>query len=147
MLYAALSVGSLTGIVGYGVRPWPGTGRHRLTALTALLSLAVAGCAFLPGVGLLAVGLFTVGAVLGPTGVCVFALVEQLAPQGAAVEAFTTVIAAGLATLALGTAAGGVVVDRAGPPTALLLGATVGLVAAVGLIGRRSSIRTASTAR
>jgi len=141
LLYAALSVGSLFGTVGYGARRWTGRPGRQLIVLLTAVAAATAGTAVAPGLGWLAVGLFTAGLVLGPVAVCCFGLVEGLAPPGARVEAFTTVTAFGLAGFAAGTATAGVVVDHTGPAGGFLAAAVAAAVTAATVHTRRSTLR------
>jgi len=141
LLYAALSAGSLLGALGYGaLRRTVPAGRALIVLLVAV-SVASSGCAAVPSLGWLAVGLFTGGLLLGPVAVCYLGLVDVLAPTGARVEAFTTVSAAGLAGFAGGTAAAGVIVDRAGPGGGFLTAAVIAAITAGALYVRRSTIR------
>jgi len=151
LLYAALSAGSLLGALGYGaLRRTVPAGRALIVLLVAVsvassgcaaVSVASSGCAAVPSLGWLAVGLFTGGLLLGPVAVCYLGLVDVLAPAGARVEAFTTVSAAGLAGFAGGTAAAGVIVDRAGPGGGFLTAAVIAAITAGALYVRRSTIR------
>lgn len=123
LLYAALSAGSLIGTVIYGARRWSGLPAHRLSALLIATTAAVAGCALASSLLTLALALFAVGACLGPVAVTYFGLVDELAPPGTVVEAFTTTTAAALAAFAGGAAAAGILVDHVGTSGAFLTGA------------------------
>ncbi len=143
LLYAALSAGGLAGTLGYGARRWVGPLVGRLTVLLGLVAAGGVGCAVAAAAGrvaLLAVGLFVVGVVIGPVGVCCYALLEAVTGRRVGVEAVTTVTAAGVAAFAAGTAAAGLVVDRAGPGAGFLTAATVACLAGVLLTHRRDTI-------
>jgi hypothetical protein len=84
--------------------------------------------------------LFLVGSCLGPAGVLGYALAGRLAPAGHAVEAFTMITAAGLSTIAVGSALAGVAADRFGSDGALRVAAAGGLLLALLLVGRRRSL-------
>ncbi|NYH91256.1 hypothetical protein [Actinopolymorpha rutila] len=136
VLYAALATGSLVGTLWYGARTWRGAVDRRMVIQLGLASLAlVAGSGSMVvvdrggfAVALLTVSLVAVGLATGPVGVTAYAVVERVAPEGSMVAAFTTLTAAGLTSMALGTAAAGVVCDQAGPAVTLLLASGVGLI-------------------
>jgi len=65
-IYAALSAGSLIGVVGYGARRWRGLVRHRLAVMMGCLSAAALGCAAAPGPLVLGMAMFFCGLMLGP---------------------------------------------------------------------------------
>ena len=129
------------GALGYGARRWTGSAGRALIVLLVAVAVAGSGCATAaPSLGWLAVGLLTVGLVLGPVAVCYFGLVDVLAPAGARVEACTTVTAAGLAGFAGGTAAAGVIVDRTGSGGGFLTAAVIAAVTAGAVHVRRSTL-------
>lgn len=131
LLYAALSAGSLLGAAVFGARRPPTCAVPTLTGLLFAASGAAAASAFAPTLPLLAVGLVAVGSCFGPMAVLCFGLTDRLAPPGTVVEAFTLVTAASLGAFALGTAAAGFVVDRAGATAGFITAAGIG----VGLLG------------
>jgi MFS family permease len=126
-LYAALSVGSLIGVVGYGAHRWRGTPARRLAAMLGGLGAAVIGCAVAPGLAYLGLGLFCCGLLLGPLMVACFSIVAEHIPPGTEVGGFTTLTAASLAATAAAIATAGVITEAAGPTATLLLAAAVAL--------------------
>lgn len=148
LLYAALSAGSLVGTLGYGARQWTGSVVRRLTVLLGLVAVAAVGCAAAAASLLwLGMAVLVVGLVIGPVGVCCYALVDALAGRGAGVEAFTTITAAGVGAFAAGTAAAGLVVDRTGPTTAFLTAAAVAFSGGLLLRVRRATVRAVAVQR
>jgi MFS family permease len=126
-LYAALSIGSLIGAVGYGARRWRGAPMRRLAVMLGCLCAATIGCAAAPGLAVLGLGLFCCGLLLGPLTVACFSLVAGHIPPGTEVGGFTTLTAASLAAGAAATATAGVVTEAAGPTATLLIAAAVAI--------------------
>jgi MFS family permease len=129
LLYATLSVGSLLGTFVYGLRGWPGSVLRQVSVLTGVLTLMLVAAAFARSVVVLGMCVLVVGLVLGPVAVCCFVEAERSAPPGAAVTAFTTVTAVGLAAAAGGTALAGRLADTSGPAAALLTAAALAATA------------------
>ncbi len=93
-------------------------------------------------VPLLGLAVLAAGLLLGPLAVCCFSLIQDLAPSGALVEAFTTLTAAGLGAAAGGAAAAGWIVSRSGPAQSLLVAGAIALLVGLTLLGvARSSPR------
>lgn len=131
LLYAALSSGSLAGVLLAGAHPCSGSRTRRLVGMLLLTSGATAATALAPDVLMLAAGLGIVGLASGPAAMTAFTLVQQAGTPGSAVEASTALVAAGLGGLSAGTAAGGLLVDAVGPRPLLAAAAAVGLTVAV----------------
>jgi MFS family permease len=142
MLYALLSVGSLLGTVVYGARTWRGSRAVRLSMLLCLLAGVLGLASITSTVPLLGLAVLAAGLLLGPLAVCCFSLIQDLAPSGALVEAFTTLTAAGLGAAAGGAAAAGWIVSRTGPAQSLLVAGAIALLVGLTLLGvARSSPR------
>ncbi|WP_377267974.1 MFS transporter [Peterkaempfera sp. SMS 1(5)a] len=139
ILTTLFSVGGVLGGLVYGRRQWRGALVHR----PLLLGAASAVCYALP------VLLYTApaaGAALLLAGACadvllitVYQLVGTLVPESAQTEAGAWVSTAYNLGAALGTAFGGVLVDRSAPPTAF--------AAAVGVLGAVTALCTAGAPR
>jgi MFS family permease len=128
-LYAAMSVGSLIGAVGYGARRWRGSPGRRLAVMLGGLCVASLGCTAAPGLAYLGIGLFLSGLLLGSLMVACFSMVAEHIPSGTEVGGFTTLIAASLAASAAATATAGLVTEAAGPTATLLIAAAIALAA------------------
>jgi predicted MFS family arabinose efflux permease len=142
VLYAALSAGSLVGTAVYGARRWTGSVARRLAVLLLAVTAVVVLCAPAPTLLALGVALLFVGVALGPVAVTYFALVDQLAPEGAVVEAFTITTGAALAAQAAGTATAGLLIDRIGSAGTFLVGAAVAALTAAAVVLRRRTLPT-----
>lgn len=138
LLIAVWGLGSIVGGLWYGGRDWAAPPAAQYPWLLGVLAAALA----LP---LLAVGPVSLGVLLAVSGLaiapvtsCNAALIARVAPAGTLTEAFgwsTTAIFGGVA---VGTAAGGALVEAAGSTAALALAAASGAVGvAVGVRGRR----------
>lgn len=134
VLLAMLSLGSMAGGVLYGARAWrvPLHTRHEaLMAVAALLCAPLLLAGSLPAAILLTM---LAGVTCAPILSCQYALVEALAPEGSAAEAFNWHTAALVAGIAAGTAAAGALVEALGVSAAFLLasgGVGIGALSAV----------------
>jgi MFS family permease len=132
-LLASIASGSLLGGVVYGSRVWPGTVTSRLRVLSVVMALGLAVVPLALGsVALFAVGLFVGGLFLGPTTICAFQLIDDLAPPGTQTESQSWTQSSVVAGVALGASLSGLAVEAGGPALALLAGAgCVGIGAAI----------------
>jgi MFS family permease len=149
-LLASIAGGSLVGGVVYGSRVWPGTVTSRLRVLSVVMALGLAVVPLaLASIPVFAVGLFVGGLFLGPTTICAFQLIDDLALPGTQTEAQSWTQSSVVAGVALGASLSGIAVDAGGPALALLAGAgCVGVGAAVINLGRHRLLpqrRTAAT--
>jgi MFS family permease len=131
LLLALWSVGSMTGGLWYGSRPWRSSlaGRYRV-----LLVLAVLATAPLIGARSIATGVvcsLIAGLVIAPVFSCQYALVGRTVTAGSENEAFTWVTAALVSGLAAGSAAGGAVISSAGVSAPFVLSCLATALAAV----------------
>jgi MFS family permease len=97
-----------------------------------LLALAAGHLALVPVAGSLVglgVVLLIAGAAIAPTFATVYAMVDAVAPEGTATEAFAWLATAIAIGEAAGAAAGGALVDQVGPAAAFGLAGSAGLVA------------------
>jgi predicted MFS family arabinose efflux permease len=137
LLLMVWSAGSFVGGLSIGGRVAAGGAR----AVVWLMGASAVGFALLaaaPAVGVLYPLLFVAGTAIAPGFSCIYSLVGRLAPEGAAVEAFSWVASAIQFGAAAGAAIGGVLAQSAGTRFAMLSAGAVGLVAVVvALSGRR----------
>ncbi|MFC6880358.1 MFS transporter [Actinomadura yumaensis] len=116
---AAFGLGSIAGGLWYGSR----SSRRALGAQYRLwLAVTIAGFAPLPlcsGPGWLAAFLVVGGFAVAPASIVQFRLVGELAQDSVLTEAFTWLLSASLAGAAVGNAAAGAVVEKAGSTAAL----------------------------
>ncbi|GDY30720.1 MFS transporter [Gandjariella thermophila] len=130
LLLSLWSVTSVLAGVLYGRRPWPRPLHLRLPALLAAfaaLVLLLAAPTTLTG---LAVAMLLAGTMIAPQTTTHSAALEQVAPAGTMAEAFGWVITAIMLGLAAGQSLAGQIVERFGPPWALLAAAACGLLVA-----------------
>ncbi|WP_405016499.1 MFS transporter [Kitasatospora sp. NBC_00070] len=137
VLTTLFAVGGVLGGLVYGGHRWRGPLRLRPVLLVA----AAACCYAVPALGVLpatAVAALLAGACTDVLLITAYQLVEELVPEGARTEAGAWVNTAYNLGAALGAAAGGVLVDRAGPTTAF--GGTAGLLAACAVVGAAAAL-------
>jgi hypothetical protein len=139
-MYAAVSVGGLSGAVVFGTRLQGGRPAWRMAGLTVLGAIALGTASLAATPVAFAVSLVALGTCLGPAGVLGYSLVGRLAPPGHTVEAFTMVTAAGLSAIAVGATVAGAAADRFGSGDALMATAAAALLIALLLIARRRSL-------
>jgi MFS family permease len=129
LLIAAIASGSLLGGLVYGGRSWPGTLVGRLRFLAAVFTV---GLLLIPlslgSVPAFAVALFLGGIFLGPTTICAFQLIDDLALPGTQTEAQSWTQSSVVVGVALGAVMSGAAVDAGRSAGAFVLGAaSVGL--------------------
>jgi MFS family permease len=123
-LIASIAAGSLLGGLVYGSRVWPGTAVTRLRLLTAGFTLGLLAIPLsLGSLPTFAVGLFIGGLLLGPTMICAFQLIDDLALVGTQTEAQAWTQAAVVFGVAAGASLAGAAVDARGPEAAFVVGA------------------------
>jgi MFS family permease len=143
-LIASIASGSLLGGVVYGARVWPGT---VVTRLRFLVTVFTVGLFVIPlSIGSLptfAVGLFVAGLFLGPTTICAFQLIDDLALPGTQTEAQSWTQSSVVFGVALGASLAGAAVDAGGPAQAFVAGALCVGVAAALVNARHTRLREA----
>lgn len=123
-LIASIASGSLLGGLVYGSRVWPGTAVTRLRVLTAGFTVGLLAIPLsLGSLPTFAVGLFIGGLLLGPTMICAFQLIDDLAPAGTQTEAQAWTQTAVTFGVAAGAALAGTAVETRGPAAAFVAGA------------------------
>lgn len=138
VLLAVLSLGSALGGAVYGLRSWTGGAEVHLPVLTGLLALGLAGLAALVAVaGALLVGaaLLLTGLAVAPLLVAAYTRADAVSDPASRTEAGTLVGTVTNLGNAVGTGLAGLLLDAAGPSTALLVGA--GLLAAAAAAAAR----------
>lgn len=140
LMYAAVSVGSLSGAMVFGTRLQGGRPAWRMAGLSVLCATALGAASLATTPVVFAASLLALGTCLGPAGVLGYSLVGRLAPPGHTVESFTMITAAGLSAIAVGATAAGAAADRLGSADALLATAAGALLIAVLVIARRRSL-------
>jgi predicted MFS family arabinose efflux permease len=113
-----------------------------LVALAAgHLALALAGSP-------LALGALIVlaGSTIAPTFATVYAMVDAVAPRGAATEAFSWLATAAAVGTSAGAAVAGAVVDAAGPSSSFVFAGAAAVVAAVTAAARTRTLPVAEPA-
>jgi MFS family permease len=147
VLLALWGVGSFTGGL-LTTRSGGGAGTAAGLALV-LAALAAGHLALIPASGgILSLGLVLLlaGAAIAPAQASVFAMVDHAAPPGTTTEAFGWLASAMAVGSALGAAASGPLVDRAGPTAAFALAGAAGALAVLVVAMRAASLRGGSTA-
>jgi MFS family permease len=123
-LIASIAAGSLLGGLVYGARSWPGTVPSRLRVLVTVFTVGLLVIPFSIGsLPTFAVGLFLGGLFLGPTTICAFQLIDDLAPAGTQTEAQSWTQSSVVAGVAVGASLSGFAVDLGGPELAFVVGA------------------------
>ena len=145
-LVSALAVGSVLGMLFYGMRTWKATPPTRLIrysiGLTFALSLLAASTAS-KAVVAVAVAAVLVGLALGPTITTVALCVNIAAPDGALAEAFAWISFATPCGAAAAQALAGALIAGPGPPWGVLLGVLgAGVAALFATAARRQQLAT-----
>jgi MFS family permease len=117
LLLAALAVGSMIGGVIYGSRPRTVSG-VRYAQLSTLQAALMLPLIFSDSALALGFSMALAGLAVAPLSTVSFGLLDVIAPAGTATEASSWVLTGYQFGLAMGTAAGGVIVDGPGTTTA-----------------------------
>jgi predicted MFS family arabinose efflux permease len=147
VIIAVWSLGSLCGGLLYGSVAWRAPLPRRYVVALGLGALPMVALALAPGVAVFAAFAGMSGLGLAPWVASGDALVQRLAPPAAMTEAFTWIASLGLVGEALGAAAAGVLLDRAGLTVtlwgagALAIAASAVAVATNGRLGDGASRR------
>jgi predicted MFS family arabinose efflux permease len=136
VLVAVWGVGSMVGGATYGTTRRRAAPERRALALLGLLAALLALLATAHNLAILALLMLALGLPLSPWLGTLNEAGQSLAPPNRAAEAFTWIVALTTIGNALGSAAGGPIVQHAGPRAGFLVaGAAAGIGAALGLIG------------
>jgi MFS family permease len=121
ILLGALAGGSLIGGLLYGSRTWQGSLAQRYVFLTAMFAAGMAPLIIAGSIPVMVFLMAVAGFTLAPVAACTFALIEEVAPPGTTIEAFTWVFTANMVGAAGGAAVAGAVIHSSGIRTALLV--------------------------
>jgi MFS family permease len=134
LLLSVWAVGSVVGGLVYGGAHLSAPPRRQLPVLVTALAL----CSALPLLadGLVDMGalMFVYGLTIAPFSACNSVLLGEAAPPGTTTEAFAWSSSMIFGGAALGSALAGVLVDRSGPTTGLLVTAAAGVLATVAAV-------------
>ena len=132
------------GVVGlaYGARAWRLPAHLRLPLLQACLAVGAACQGLAPSLLWLAPLLLVSGAINAPAGITTSALLDTVATEGALTEAYTVMVATGLAGSSAGYALGGTIAHEAGPSTVFFVAACVTVCVAAWTLLRRATLRS-----
>ena len=144
LLLAAVSLGSLIGGIVYGARDWPGTLWRRLVALMLVLGAAYGVLTVARTPWLLGVLLVLPGLLLAPTNVVSSTLLDTVAPAGTVTEGFAVTVMAVVSGIALGNAAGGLIVDAASYEVAVVCSGAAAVCGAAAALLRRGTLMARS---
>ncbi|PWW65957.1 MFS transporter [Actinokineospora spheciospongiae] len=144
LLLGLWSISSVAFGVFYGVRPWPRPMSLRLPALLAGFSVLVALLAIPTSLISLGIVLLVAGMLVTPQATAHSAAIELVAPQSSATEAFGWVITAVTLGLAFGQSVSGQLVEHVGVWAAYVAACVVGLLFAVVVYLRRSTVQDAA---
>lgn len=137
---AAMAAGGIAGAFVYGSVAWsaPAVVRYARLSLALVVALTIAATA--ESLAMLAALLFVAGLAIGPITTTIFGLLDEVVPAGARTEAFTWVITAFAAGVALGLTIGGTLHEAAGTDVALLSAAAASLLELAVLVARRRTL-------
>lgn len=144
-LLSLWSVSSVAFGVAYSLRPWPRAMALRVPVLLALFGASVALLALPATLWGLALALLVAGAFITPQSTTHSTVIEVVAPQGSAAEAFGWVLTAITLGLAAGQSVGGYLVEYSGPPLAFLAAGTAAVTLAGIVWLLRGTIRPRTT--
>ncbi|MEI5099641.1 MFS transporter [Streptomyces sp. PmtG] len=133
-MMAGLGLGALAGGVVYGARQWAGVPERRLVVLVALLAVFYVPLVLTPGAVGMVVLTALAGVFLAPAIACAFIVVDRHAPRGTVTEAFSWLVTTFTVGTAVGTAAGGPVVERGGTAWGFAVPALAGAAAVAVLV-------------
>jgi MFS family permease len=138
---AAMAAGGIVGAFVYGSVTWRAPAVVRYARLSLALAVALAIAAAAGSLATLAALLFVAGLGVGPITTTIFGLLDDVVPADARTEAFTWVITAFAAGVAIGLTVGGTLHEAAGTDAALLSASAAGLLELAVLTARRRTLR------
>jgi hypothetical protein len=156
---AAFCVGSVIGGLLYGTRVWRMSVSRRYLVLDAAFAVGMTPLIIAGGIPIMVPLMAIAGLMLAPLTACEFALLEEVAPSGTTIEAFSWMFTATMVGNAAGAAATGAVIANSSIRVALLI-PPLGLAASAllalarrrtlkppaGVAGRKASTREAGLA-
>jgi MFS family permease len=137
---AAMAAGGIVGAFVYGSVTWRTPAAVRYARLSLALASALAIAAAASSLATLAALLFVAGLAVGPITTTIFGLLDELVPADTRTEAFTWVITAFAAGVAIGLTVGGTLHEAAGTDVALLGASAAALLELAVLAARRGTL-------
>lgn len=141
VLIAIWALGSALGGIVYGARPRRAPLAHVHLGLATLLPLGFLPLAIASSPVIMALLVIPAGAVIAPLLASRNELVANLAPMGAATEAYTWPLTALVAGVAAGAALGGTIAEQVGWQAAFLCGSGVAAAGAAAVLARRETLQ------
>ena len=130
LLLSIFSIGSVAFGVLYSLRPWPRRLPLRLPLLLAAFGLLVSLAAWPSTLWALAVAMLAAGSMVTPQAATHSTMIEVVAPEGTAAEAFGWVLTAVTLGIAVGQSASGYLVEQHGPAASFVTAGGAALVVA-----------------
>jgi MFS family permease len=143
VLLAMMSASSLVSGLYYGARAWRASPGRRYVWLTGIFAASVAPLPVMGSLAQLGGLLGLVGLAYAPSMITAYLLLDDLAPPSALTEAYTWLVSANAAGLALGSALAGPIVQHAGPHWALALATGSAAIALTTAALRRTHLQAA----
>jgi predicted MFS family arabinose efflux permease len=140
VLIALFAAGSVVGGLAFGARPWPGSPSRQLAAITAAASLAMAPLAVADSLLAAAPLAILAGVPSAAQWAAVSLALDRASGGVAGAEAYSWFSTANAVGIALGSTAGGALVEASGTSLAFLAGCAATALASVFLLARRSTI-------
>jgi predicted MFS family arabinose efflux permease len=137
---AAFASGSLIGGIWSGTRAAPARPELRFALMLAALGVGLLPPLLAPSLPVICLLLVFAGIPIAPAFASSYGLVDRLAVAGTTTEAFSWLSTALVTGISLGTAVGGIVIERGGPTWSLALAAPSALVAALVVLALRASL-------
>ncbi len=145
LAFAALALGELLAALGFGARNWPGQRRTQLLVAQPLVA-CMAVLVFLAGPHpwFLVLVMFAAGVVRAPVSILQSSLLDDVTPKTHLGRSYSALVAVTLVSHAAGSAAAGVLADRAGAHQALLAPVITLLLASLWIAMRYPTLKTSS---
>ncbi|HEY1480236.1 MAG TPA: MFS transporter [Gaiellales bacterium] len=141
IILTCFATGSLIGGIWVGTRRVPSRPDLRFAGMLALLGLTLLPPLVAPSLVVMCAIMLFAGMPIAPAIASSYALVDRLAHAGTSTEAFAWLTTAIVTGMSLGTAVGGVVIERSGPIWALAVAGPASLGAALVVFALRESLR------
>jgi MFS family permease len=143
VLLSVWALASAAGGLTYGARSWRLPVDAVYLRLVALLPLGFLPALAAPSVAAMALLILPAGLLIAPLGAAANQLVGQVAPPGAVTEAYTWPVTAMIAGFAVGTAAGGALVEGADWRACFVAAAIAGMLGALIAYWQRATLSAA----
>jgi MFS family permease len=147
LLLTAFAVGSMAGGLWFGSRRWSAEGLYRRFVIVALaFTVGLLPLAAASSLAVMAPLAALAGTAFAPAVVCMYLLVDRVAPPGTLTEAYTWVLTATAAGQALGAGIAGVVAQHVGVRAGLLVASGAALLGVVIAVARRRTLEREAAA-